>query len=114
MWLPSPVEIYGCVSANTSGFTRSANLALTPSASARAASSPSSASDSTLNIRIPAFSAASISHSCLPTPEKTTRPSAALLARRTRSSSPPLTMSNPAPNSASIRRIASDEFAFTA
>ena len=41
--------------------------------------------------------AASISQTCLPTPEKTTLFSAGLWALRTRSSSPPETMSKPAP-----------------
>ena len=101
----NPVEIYGCVSANTSGFTRSANRATIFNFRARAASSSSSVSLSTLNSRMPAPSARSISAAVLPTPENTTRATACGAAAITRSSSPPETMSNPAPRSASNLRI---------
>ena len=73
-----------------------------------------SASDSTLKRRMLARRAASISQICLPTPEKTTFLRAGLWARRTRSSSPPDTMSKPAPCRARSRRMARDELALTA
>jgi hypothetical protein len=67
-----------------------------------------------LKRRMLALRAASISQTCLPTPEKTTFLRAGLLARRTRSSSPPETMSKPAPCSARSLRMASAELALTA
>ena len=88
--------------------------ATTPLAIARSDSKSSSSSLSTLKSSIPASSAASISQICLPTPENTTRPNASGHARRTRSSSPPETISKPQPSPPSSFRIASEEFAFTA
>ena len=73
----------------------------------------SSSALSTLKHLMPAASAATISASDLPTPEKITR-SALPPAASTRASSPPETMSKPAPWRASTSRIASVELAFTA
>ena len=106
--------MYGCVSAKTSGFTRSAKRARIFSFRARSASSASSASLSTLNCEDSGLQPRSISAAVFPTPEKTTRPAASGAAAFTRSSSPPETMSNPAPCAASSFKIASEELAFTA
>ena len=67
-----------------------------------------------VEFEMPALSARSISAAVLPTPEKTTRAAASGAAARTRSSSPPETMSKPAPRAASSLRMASAELAFTA
>src|SRR5690606_11451066 len=72
-----------------------------------------SASDSTLKQYTPTSSARCISAACLPTPENTTlcgSPPAA----KTRSNSPRLTISKPAPKRASTFNTAKFEFDFTA
>ena len=109
----SPVEMYGCVSANTSGFTRSANRAFRFSLRARAASSSSSASLSTLNSRIPASSAAidlrrRLAHARehnppRPPPAQPPSPAPAHRQRQCRSPrrDPPAASESPAPSSPS-------------
>ncbi len=96
------------------GLTRRAKRARRLRASRGPARRSSSASDSTLKRRMLARRAASISRICLPVPEKTTRLRAGLLALATRASSPPETMSKPAPCSARRRRMAREELALTA
>jgi hypothetical protein len=71
------------------------------------------AGDSTLKQWMPASSAARISSRALPTPEKTIL-SALPPAASTRASSPPETMSKPAPRSAKSLRMARLEFALIA
>jgi hypothetical protein len=75
--------------------------------------SSSSSSDSTLSERIPASTAARISSSRLPTPEKTI-PSGEIPACRHFASSPPETTSAPSPSAATTRRTASASLAFAA
>jgi hypothetical protein len=75
--------------------------------------SSSSSSDSTLSERIPASTAARISSSRLPTPEKTI-PSGEIPADRHFASSPPETTSAPSPSAATTRRTASASLAFAA
>src|SRR3546814_16241444 len=67
--------------------------------------------DSTLKHLTPASSAARISHACLPTPENTTLAGSAPIAR-TRASSPPETISKPAPRFLNSFRTAWLAFAF--
>ena len=105
--------MYGCVRASMSGLTRSDTGARFPAARASDASRSSSCADSTLKHPTPASSAAAISASRLPTPEKTMRP-AGTPAASTRSSSPPDTMSNPAPSRPSTSMTARFELALTA
>ena len=109
----SPVARYGCVSGSMSGLTRSATATRWPSARARVATRASSSADSTLIARSPAEIAASISASSLPTPLKTIFP-AGIPAAIARASSPPETMSAPAPRRASVRSTAWLLLAFTA
>ena len=90
-----------------------ANPALTPRRAANASTSASSDSDSQLKLWMPLASAYSTSSAVLPTPENTTFPGSPP-ACSTRYSSPPETISNPAPAFASSASTASDEFAFTA
>ena len=66
------VEIYGCVLASTSGFTRKLTVAVLPSSDAVLLIRYSSDSLSMLKQRIPASSAAAISRVLFPTPEYTT------------------------------------------
>ena len=73
----------------------------------------SSARDSALKRAMPACKAIAISASDLPTPENTMR-SAWIPARKARCSSPPDTMSAPAPSSANRRSTAPLPLAFTA
>ena len=87
--------------------------AFTPRRAAMASISASSASDSQLKLWMPLASAYSTSAAVLPTPEKTTLPGSPP-AWSTRNSSPPETMSKPAPALASSASTASDELAFTA
>src|SRR5258708_4076962 len=86
----------GWVRASTSGLMRSDTDATRPIDAATASRRSSSGSLSALKQRIPAASPARISASDLPTPEKITR-AAAPPAASTRASSPPETMSKPAP-----------------
>src|SRR3954447_8842749 len=72
-----------------------------------------SASDSQLKLWIPSSSAYRISSAVLPTPEKTTELAFAPAAN-TRYNSPPETISNPAPASASAAKTATLEFDLTA
>ena len=109
----SPVEMYGCVFGSTSGFTRTDTGARFPASAAMRSMRSSSPPDSTLKQRIPAASAWRISASDLPTPENTTLPGSAPAAT-TRASSPPETMSNPAPRRANTSSTARLEFAFIA
>src|SRR5438445_1677537 len=88
--------MYGWVSGSTSGFTRSATGARTPVSRATSSSARSSLSDSTLNMRTSALSASRSSSRVLPTPEKMILPGGKP-ARSARKSSPPDTMSAPAP-----------------
>ena len=96
-----------------SGLTRSATLALPPAARATSSRAASSENDSTLNMRTPAAIASAISRRLLPTPEKTIF-AAGTPARSARYSSPPETMSAPAPSFASAPRMAPLGFALTA
>jgi len=106
----SPVAMYLCVCGSTSGFTRSATGARVPTSRATSSSARSSPSDSTLNRRISALSASCISSRVLPTPEKMIffgdTP-----ARSARCSSPPETISAPAPALASVAITARLELA---
>ena len=92
------------VRASTSGFSRSATAALVPKPDAISLIAVSSDADSTVNIRIPALSAARISSANFPTPAKTTL-AGSPPARNTRKSSPPETTSKPAPAFARIRKM---------
>ncbi len=76
-------------------------------------SAESSGSLSTLKHRMPASSACAISSRVLPTPEKTMR-SPGMPAASARFSSPPETMSAPAPMRASVAMTAWLELAFSA
>jgi hypothetical protein len=105
--------MYGWVPASTSGFTRSDTFARLPVADAIADSLRNSLSDSTLKQRTECSSASRISASLLPTPENTTL-AGSPPAASTRWSSPPETMSKPAPARASRSMIARFEFAFSA
>jgi len=73
----------------------------------------SSPSDSTLKVRTPFLSPSTISSSVFPTPENTIL-SAGTPAAKARSSSPPETMSAPAPRRARAEMTARFEFAFIA
>jgi hypothetical protein len=84
-----------------------------PASRASASRRSSSGSLSTLKQRMPAARALRISASDLPTPEKITR-SAAPPAASTRASSPPDTMSKPAPSRRSTSSTARVEFALIA
>jgi len=109
----SAVAMCGCVRASTSGLTRKATGATCFLRTATRESCSSSSSLSQLNCRIPASSAAAISSSRLPTPEKTMR-LASPPACRARKSSPPETMSNPYPSLARSARRARLGADFTA
>ena len=78
-----------------------------------ASMSASSDSDSQLKLWMPFARAYSTSAAVLPTPEKTTLEGSPP-AWSTRKSSPPLTMSKPAPALASSASTASEELALTA
>ena len=108
-----PVEMYGCVSGSTSGFTRSANFTRAPAPRATSSSTTSSSADSTLKQPMPATIAAAISSRVLPTPENTTF-AGSPPARCHRYSSPIDTMSAPAPSSTSTASTPRVEQAFTA
>ena len=107
-----PVVILAWVAASTLGLTRTATGATRFLCDASRSIASSSGSDSTLNWKMPAASAAPSSRSVLPTPENTTRPGATP-ARSARSSSPPETMSAPAPISARVRTTARFELALS-
>jgi hypothetical protein len=110
---PWPVETCSWVSASTSGLTRSATRARLPWRPARRSRVSSSEADSTLKSRMRSPRPAISSSSVLPTPAKTTflgsKP-----ARIARYSSPPETMSAPAPKEANARITARFPFAFAA
>ena len=108
-----PVEILAWVSASTSGLIRTEARAVHPLAAAMRWMASSSARDSTLKRAMPACSAIAISASVLPTPENTIL-SAGIPARNARCSSPPDTMSAPAPSSPISRSTAPLPLAFTA
>ena len=84
-----------------------------PAATARADSSSSSGSDSTLKQRMPAASAKSISRAVLPTPENRIL-LAGMPAASARRNSPSETTSAPAPSLASVLSTAWLELAFMA
>ncbi len=105
--------MYGCVFGSTSGFTRSETGARLPSEPATALRRSSSGTDSTLKHLTPASSARRISSALLATPENTTC-SALPPAASTRASSPPETMSKPAPSRANTFSTPRLLFAFTA
>jgi hypothetical protein len=96
-----PVEIFLCVLASTSGFTRTEMDAVTPFDTAVSDRASSSGSDSTLKHRIPLSRASAISSRVFATPENTIR-SPGTPAARARRSSPPDTMSIPAPRPARV------------
>ena len=96
-----------------SGLTRSETRATAPRAAAAAPIRAISSSLSAFHSPIPCSSPRAISASVFPTPAKTMR-SAGNPARRAASSSPPETMSAPAPSDASRRRIAPLPLALTA
>ncbi|VVN48507.1 hypothetical protein PS662_06117 [Pseudomonas fluorescens] len=108
-----PVEMYGCVPASTSGFTRNEIGARTPSSAATTCRRSSSSVDSTLKQCTPTSSARRMSSRVLPTPENTIL-SALPPAARTRSSSPRETMSKPAPRRARTFSTPRLELALTA
>ena len=82
-------------------------------ARATSSSARSSLTDSTLNMRISAFSASRISSRVLPTPEKMIF-RGGTPARSARYSSPPETISAPAPARASVEITPRLELALTA
>jgi hypothetical protein len=98
---------------STSGLTRRLTRARRPARLATSLSSSSSPTLSTLKQRTSTASARSISARVLPTPENTTR-AGSPPAARTRSSSPPETMSKPQPRRANHCSTASVELALTA
>ncbi|MNN37537.1 hypothetical protein D3C81_1514890 [compost metagenome] len=108
-----PVEMYGWVLASTSGLMRSDTRARLPTRPATSFRRSSSGIDSTLKQRTSCASASSISAALLPTPENTTL-RASPPAASTRLSSPPETMSNPAPSLANTCSTARLELAFMA
>lgn len=96
MFSAFPVVMYRCVCGSTSGVTRNAIRATRRSRAATRSIVSSSASDSTVRKRIRLRSAAAISSSVFPTPAKTIFSGPTPVARARRSS-PPETMSKPAP-----------------
>ena len=102
--------MYVWVCGSTSGFTRRATGARVPSSRATSSRVRSSLTDSTLKRRISAFSASRISSRVLPTPEKMIF-FGGTPARSARCSSPPETMSAPAPALARVEITARFEFA---
>ena len=107
-----PVAMYLWVLGSTSGFTRKAMRAARPTWRAHSEIRSASGSDSTVKMKIFSSSAYSISSRVLPTPAKTMR-FALAPALSARKSSPPETMSKPAPRSASVWMTAALEFALT-
>jgi hypothetical protein len=92
--------------------TRKLIGAFLPRAAATSLSAVNSSSDSTLNIKMPAASASSISCRFLPTPEKTIFLGSPP-AFNARNNSPPETISKPLPSSARAFNNAMLEFALT-
>jgi hypothetical protein len=108
-----PVAILWCVSAVTSGLTRSATGARFPLDLAISASANSSGSDSMLNWPMLESIANAISALVLPTPENTILRGATPTASARRIS-PSDTVSAPAPSSANVRTTARFGLAFRA
>ncbi len=108
-----PVEMYGWVSAVTSGLTRMPTATSVRSSAAIVASRSSSSSDSTLRWPRRARTAWRSSSPAFPTPLKTIR-SGSKPAANARVISPADTMSAPAPRSRSSRRTPSVLLALTA
>ena len=110
---PCPVAMKGWVSAVTSGFTRIPTWTPLPTRATIRPSAASSAVDSRCTWPMPASTAAVSSSSVLPTPLNTMR-SGSNPAASARASSPPDTMSAPAPRSRRIRSTARFALALTA